>query len=202
MKLASSLVVTGIIAMSVWGIALLQPMPVQALSSAQPQTVTQKQSSLKATRTNVATEATAQQQGTLMVALDTLVISGNTATLPTDKVQQLWQDFNTNTALNSRLIKQPLAVYVLYKDFSANFAQATITIGYSIDALSSAEDTVTLDAARYEPLLSRKKHSVQDIALAWQEIDYRRPINRVVEIHYLSDHSTITSSELLVGYGE
>ncbi|MCO7191405.1 MULTISPECIES: hypothetical protein [unclassified Pseudoalteromonas] len=198
MKLTNSLVITGIIAISVWGVALLQPMPVQALSSAHPHSTTQKQSPLEAARSNVVTE----EQNPLQVTLDTLIISGNTATLPTDKVQRLWQEFNTNTALNSQLIKQPLAVYVVYKNFSANFEQATVTIGYSIDALSSADDTVTLDAARYEQLLSRKKHSVQDIALAWQEIDYRRPIERVVEIHYLSDHSAITSSELLVDYGE
>ncbi|TMP37311.1 hypothetical protein [Pseudoalteromonas rubra] len=202
MKLASSLLVTGIIAISVWGIALLQPMPVQALSSAQPDSVTPKQFPLEATRSNVETKTRTEEHNTLRVTLDTLIISGNTATLPTDKVQRLWQEFNTNTALNSRLIKQPLAVYVVYKDFSANFEQATITIGYSIDTLSSADDTVTLNAAQYERLLSKKKHTIQDIALAWQDIDYRRPINRVVEIHYLSEHSEITSSELLVNYGE
>ncbi|MCG7561095.1 hypothetical protein [Pseudoalteromonas sp. McH1-42] len=199
MKLASSLLVTGIIACSLWGVALLQPMPARAISSAQ-HTPTDKTPSETSAVPGAITESTQREKP--LVALNTLVISGTTAVMPTSQVQQLWQDFKADTSLNRKLTKQPKAVYVFYRDFSANFEQSTITIGYSVDTLSSVNQSVTLSAARYERLLPRKKYSNQDIARAWQNIDYRRPINRVIEIHHLSEHSAIVSSELLIEYGD
>lgn len=199
MKLASSLIVTGIIACSLWGVALLQPMPARAISSVQ-HTFTDKAPSEASAAKGAITESTQREKP--LIVLNKLVISGTTAVMPTSQVQQLWQDFNADTSLNRRLTKQPKAVYVFYRDFSANFEQSTITIGYSVDALSSADKSVTLSAASYERLLSRKNHNTQDIADAWKNIDYRRPINRVIEIHYLSKSSTVLSSELLVEYGD
>ncbi|TQF71410.1 hypothetical protein [Pseudoalteromonas luteoviolacea] len=198
MNLASSILVSGAIVLSVWGVALLQPTQAVALTK-------QKSPALNNERVQTAieeTSATSKRHSLTTKHLNKVIIQGNTATIATSDVARLWQDFGDNDRLNGNLKKAPNAVYVYYRNFSANFDSATVTIGYPVANLTKPSATTTIAPADYQPLLSRKKYTQKQLEEAWQAIDYRRNIQHVVEVHYLSETGDTTATEMLIHYGE
>ncbi|KZN28463.1 hypothetical protein N480_10235 [Pseudoalteromonas luteoviolacea S2607] len=199
MKLAGSILLSSAIVFTVWGVALLQPTPARAISvttpakaSEQPKSTTDKVRAKPQSKTN--------QNDTKQ--LETLMIEGNTATLATAQVEQLWRELSNNKRLNQKLLRNPSAIYVYYRDFSANYDSATITVGYSSTDLSQAKTATTIASATYDSLLEKKKYTPSQLSSAWQEIDYRRNLERVIEIHYLSENSEVLATEVLVKYKE
>ncbi|KZN43576.1 hypothetical protein N474_20150 [Pseudoalteromonas luteoviolacea CPMOR-2] len=198
MNLASSILVSGVIVLSVWGVALLQPTQAVALTK-------QKSPTLNNEQTQAAiegTSATSKRHNLTTKHLNKIIIQGNTANIATSDVTRLWQDFSDNERLNGNLKKAPNAVYVYYRNFSANFDSATVTIGYPVGNLTKPSATTTIASADYHPLLSRKKYTQKQLEEAWQAIDYRRNIQHVVEVHYLSENGDTTATEMLIRYGE
>ena len=191
MKLINSLLITAGIVAAVWSLALLQPAKAKTLEGSQTTFTAMKETQGKQLSVAKSNHAIAKNQ---------ITIAGKTQTLPIEQVSQLWQSFNQDVSLNASLVKQPNVVYVLYRDFSNNFDIANVTIGYSVDALANVKQPIVIPSSRYQPLLSKRKYSDQELANAWQTIDYRKALSHVLEIHYLSPNNTVLRSEVLVNY--
>ncbi|KZN68740.1 hypothetical protein [Pseudoalteromonas luteoviolacea] len=199
MKLAGSILLSSAIVFTVWGVALLQPTPARAISVTTPAKASEQP---KSTTDKVRAEPQSKTNQNDTKQLETLMIEGNTATLATAQVEQLWRELSNNKRLNQKLLRNPSAIYVYYRDFSANYDSATVTVGYSSTDLSQAKTATTIASATYDSLLEKKKYTPSQLSSAWQEIDYRRNLERVIEIHYLSENSEVLATEVLVKYKE
>ncbi|MCF2857241.1 hypothetical protein L1286_07160 [Pseudoalteromonas sp. SMS1] len=199
MKLAGSILLSSAIVFTVWGVALLQPTPARAITAPAPPT-TSAQS--KPIANNVAVVSPEKTNRHTVKQFDELVIEGNTATLATSQVEQLWRELSNNKRLNQKLLRNPTTIYVYYRDFSANYDSATVTVGYATTDLSHTKAATTIASAKYGNLLKKKKYTPSQLSKAWQEIDYRRNLEHVIEIHYLSENSEVLATEVLVNYKE
>ncbi|WP_071870806.1 hypothetical protein [Atopomonas hussainii] len=122
-------------------------------------------------------------------------VVGVTQTLSLVAVDQLWQRFEDNTALHAALKPGEATVWVWYRDFSADFAQAKVTIGYPQERLFTAsEPVVQVPSARMQKVASSSAQGV------WQQLDYARGVIGVVEKHRLDYQGELLSSEFSVLY--
>ncbi|OCQ22539.1 hypothetical protein A7985_00810 [Pseudoalteromonas luteoviolacea] len=199
MKLAGSILLSGAIVFAVWGVALLQPTPARAIT-VPTTTKTGEQPIVNNNTVVVSSEGKTSRSDTKQ--LEALMIEGNTAMLATSQVEQLWRELSNNKQLNQKLVRNPAVIYVYYRDFSANYDSAKVTIGYPTSDLSSTKATTTIASATYDRLLQKKKYTPSQLSKAWQEIDYRRNLEHVIEIHHLSENSEVIATEVLVNYEE
>lgn len=194
MNLTQSVIVSALIVGTVWSTALLQPQIATAHSLEE-----MPQAKLVVTPIEVKHGDNAQK---LAVSFSAHTIVGNSDTLDIAEVGELWQAFTDNAALHARLKKAPTRVFVAYQDFSNDFKRARISIGYDRKIVSLAGAGISLKAGMHTQILAPAKHSPQEITQAWQTLDYRRPIEQVIEEYQLAENNTLIASNMLVLYGE
>lgn len=129
-----------------------------------------------------------------------IVIIGNTQTTKLADLNSLMSAFNNNDSVNDKLYQMPSKLYVYYRNFSANYDSATITIGYNKAELIAARGGIELPAGGFEIILEKSKHSEPEILKAWQKIDYGSSPQAVIEVHYLNEEGITAQTELLVSY--
>ncbi|WP_417436675.1 hypothetical protein [Idiomarina abyssalis] len=194
MNLTQSVIVSAFIVSVVWSAALLQPQIATAHSLEE------------APQAKLVVAQAGGQHGDntqkLAVSFNAHTIVGNSDTLDIADVGELWQAFNDNTALHARLKKAPTRVFVAYQYFSNDFKRARISIGYERKIVSLADTGFSLKAGMHTQILAPAKHSPQEIEQAWQTLDYRRPIEQVIEEYQLTENNTLIASNMLVLYGE
>lgn len=129
-----------------------------------------------------------------------LKIVGDTRDLPLTQLDTLWQTFNNNQALNGLLRRAPSKVYVYYRTFSASYGAALVTIGYDQTELMQQTPAITLKKHQFEPILEKGRYNNKTLASAWQQFDYSKGPQSVLEVHYLLPDGSTDSSELYVSY--
>ncbi|GAL31547.1 hypothetical protein JCM19240_4978 [Vibrio maritimus] len=91
-------------------------------------------------------------------------------------------------------------IIVVYKDLSQDFAAADITIGYQSNTAAKGEkSTIELSHSK-QVLLNKGSHDKSAIENAWNDIDYRREIEVIIETHDLNQHGLPDSNSLTVYY--
>ncbi|OZG72665.1 hypothetical protein BTA51_14140 [Hahella sp. CCB-MM4] len=124
-------------------------------------------------------------------------LSGITAALPLKDVTILWDRFTRQERLHQHLNTPSPDVYVLYRQFSEDFTQARITIGYKQTELEDSEDRTTyIPAGIYHPLPAPDG----DITKAWSQIDFNRKPLAVIEQFRLSPSGELNAPKLFVLY--
>ena len=177
MKPLASLLTTTIIAGSVWGLVHLQP--AQANSA-------------ETTPLSQSAQNPVAQKNYVIGVNDTIDL----ASLPT-----LWQTFIHQWQQQKGIPAQLDKIVVLYRDISPDFSRANVTIGFLSDTPSNQADWQLLpEMNEGQILLNDAKHSEQSLIDAWQKISLVKPIEALVEIHYLDKHGLPQSSRLSVYY--
>lgn len=131
---------------------------------------------------------------------ESVQISAVSQRISLNQIDNLWQDFDRNKALQNSLKKKPSKVYVYYRDFSSDYGSAMVSIGYNSQEIKKPLSKINLPAARFQPILSKGKYDDVQIKQAWEKIDYRKNIAAVVEVYYLNADSLVSSTETFVSY--
>ena len=105
-----------------------------------------------------------------------LQLHGLQRTLDLNDIAALWQDY---LALPDKL-RPGQPIYVIYRDISADFSQANVSIGSSTQAGNAIDP---LQPQGWLPLLQEGKHPDTALADAWLKIDNRRELLAVIEKH-------------------
>ncbi len=220
MNLPSSIVVSGFVIASVWFALLFQPEAVWAQVEAtqytlDPQEVNQeatstKPSTLPETTSIAAAQVTPNagaQETTLTlqaeVSLPKLSLQGVSleTSLQPEAIANLWLEFADRYDLHRRLNKSRINSYAIYRNFNSDFSRALVSIGYnSTDLDGSGEIAIQLAENQYTELLSPAQHSAEKMATAWQDIDYTRELEAIVEQHALNSSGQVVASSLYVLY--
>lgn len=190
MNLFQSLITTALIVTAVWTVALFQP--ITAIAGEK----TSEETSAKPTQSKVVKN----QIKSATQPFKDLAISGISQTIALDQLSQLWLAFNDNKKLHNKLKQNPSKTYVYYQNFSSNYDSAKVTIGYDAKELTMATKPLKLSDAGFELLLKKAKYSNQQLRTAWDNIDYRRTVVGILEVHHLTPESTVSSSEIYVLY--
>lgn len=91
-------------------------------------------------------------------------------------------------------------IIVAYKHLSQDFATADITIGYQASTTTKDESLTIELSNNKQVLLSNGSHDKNAIENAWNDIDYRRDIEVIIETHDLNQHGLPDSNSLAVYY--
>ena len=59
---------------------------------------------------------------------------------------------------------------------------------------------VVLPKGEYQSLLKPRKYSDKELYAMWENIDFRRNINALVEVHQLSKSGDVMSSQVFIAY--
>ncbi|WDE09558.1 hypothetical protein [Thalassomonas haliotis] len=194
MGLTNSIFTSFIIIAVVWAAALYQP----KIANAFPKEAETMTSAHSVKTTQVQQKSKVSTQTALNSNM--MTISGVSQTLKLDEISAVWQRFDNNKALYGRLKALPEKIYVYYRDFSSNYQMANVTIGYDQETLSGSSDSVAVNMARYNTVLAEKHHSKAQVLAAWQNIDYSKAVDSVLEVHSLDKTSQIVATTMLVSY--
>ncbi|RLV58042.1 hypothetical protein D5018_19315 [Parashewanella curva] len=135
------------------------------------------------------------------LAYTTQAISGLTAHIELLKQPSLWTDFRKSKEINSQLSRKPSKAFVLYKNISSDFLEATATIGFDVKEMKKAIGKTPLPAAsKLTLLLPKGKYTDAQLIQGWSKIDYHRPIESIVEVNYLNNNSEPETTQLFVQY--
>lgn len=181
---------------AVWGLALMQPQQAIARAIDSEELIEQVE-----VVSHKATEALSSRQS-VNKALDfvDVTIVGNTQSTRLTEVSGLISALNNNESVNAKLYQTPSKLYIFYRNFSANYDSATITVGYDKSELVGATSGVTLPEQHFENLLPKGHYSDSSAVKAWQDIDYGKKPQAVIEVHYLNNKGTPEQSEIFVSY--
>lgn len=91
-------------------------------------------------------------------------------------------------------------IIVAYKQLSQDFATADITIGYQASTTAKDESSTIELSNNKQVLLSNGSHDKNAIVNAWNDIDYRRNIEVIIETHDLNQHGLPDNNSLTVYY--
>lgn len=127
-------------------------------------------------------------------------IVGNTQTTSLSNLDALLVAFSANESINAKLYQQPSKIYIYYRDFSPSFDSAKITVGYNKTELVGPTRGAGLPSVKFETLLNKGDYTDTDIVNAWQNIDYGKNPQAVLEVHYLNKDGSTGKNELLVSY--
>ena len=127
-------------------------------------------------------------------------IVGITKRVALSNIDSLWLAFDNQDALHNQLKGYPDTVYVYYRDFSSDYSSAQVSVGYPADMFAIPTGKVTLPKGNYITLLPPKKYSDKQLFAIWENIDFRRNINALIEIHQLSKGGDVVSSQILIAY--
>lgn len=121
--------------------------------------------------------------------------------VPFDNVLALWTEFEEQLTDLDQITMTTDSVVLLYRNINSDFTRAHITIGFIVMQHAPEPKDIELPSTQeYQQLLSRGPYSDSDMEGAWEEIDYRRPIDAVVETHYLNPLGQEELSQLVVYY--
>ncbi|MFD2166159.1 hypothetical protein ACFSJY_07740 [Thalassotalea euphylliae] len=210
MKLFGSLITTGIIIGLVWTTALAQPNAeilvaegTQSKVTASAKNAVSHVNSVIEKQLSKASSADIQDAKVTYTnerKAETIKLVGLTERQAISLVPSLWQRFQSTLSIQQHLKRNPKKVYVVYQNFSADYQTADITIGYDIKEFGGKHQPVNVQYTPHEVLLNKGRYGEFELAQAWQNIDYRRPVSKVIEIHHLSN-SKPDSAEVFVIYG-
>lgn len=208
MNLFYSSITSILIVGAVWFVALLQPTEAIAESFDPIKDIAAEEKSEPKQEPKLASVVKAKPSKTVSEPTDAtkwrrfagIAIVGNTQTTKLTELDSLISSFNANESVQAKLYKQPSKVFVYYRDFSSSYDSATITVGYNKKELVGPGSGVSLPATNYESLLKKGNYSDMDTVKAWQNINYRKNPQSVLEIHYFDKDGSMGKSELLVSY--
>ncbi|MGL6315076.1 hypothetical protein [Vibrio sp. WXL103] len=189
MNLFTSLLTTVVIAGAVWGAVLMQPVMAEGSSDRQASKSTEK-----APITLTVTQKT-QDKG------KTYIRSVVSQSISLDKVATLWVEFEDKLTQQANLPTTLHQLVVVYQDIDRDFTHATVTIGFPVEASARIEGDIELTSDAHEQqLLSRRNNSEAEMVSAWEEINFYKPVNMVIETYYLDALGREESNQLVVQY--
>lgn len=184
MKLFASILTTAVITGSVWGLVVLQP----AMADSTQQAQINNESS------DVSRDA--KRRGTSQQYL-----RGVTKTISLESLPKLWREFDRKLVEPDKLPDNLGRIVVLYQNLNSDFTEAQVTIGYPAEKSPLASDLVAFPAIEEaELLMHRGQHSESELIDAWGRINFQKPVDALVEIHYLNSQGQPESSQLSVYY--
>ncbi|MGB0894406.1 MAG: hypothetical protein ACPGUD_08370 [Parashewanella sp.] len=206
MNLTNSILTTAVIVAAIWLLVLLQPSTANAISSKTKSSITNS-STREQPKINVpqVTQPIVDKLKSVAVAntpaFEATTVSGLTKTIQLANIGSLWTQFHQDSALTSKLTRNPKQVFVLYQNISSDFQQAQVTIGFDVTALRNVNArTVLPKISELTVLLAKGKYSEQQLAKGWGNIDYARGIKAVLEVHYLDSSAQPEATQLFVKY--
>ncbi|GAA6150876.1 hypothetical protein [Pseudoteredinibacter isoporae] len=107
------------------------------------------------------------------------------------KADTVWQEFSNNKTLSDQLNSYTVSVFAIYSDFNSDFSRATISIGYNKANMSG--EHYPIPSGDIKTLLKPSKYGNNDLFNAWQDIDYSRAVEAVVERRDYTQNSELTS---------
>ena len=197
MKLFASLLTTVGITGAVWGLLHIQPAIADA-STEQPIAQSSVSKSPQSKPSIGKSDKTKQP-----TTSNTTYLQGLSKTIPLEDVPDLWVDFYQNLEANNEEIALQQKVVVVYQDISSDFSKATVTIGFPTKQSTSNKNNRLIqipNKAKGTLLLSKGKHTEQELAQAWEGIAILKEVDKVIEHHQLNQHGLPDSSELYVYY--
>jgi len=209
MNLSQSILVSLIICFVFWGGAFFQSEVAQAFSfdsTSNKNAVIERKNELEKVKSTVEslqkTEKIEEKSPINEVNNSKRIfnISGLTQHQSLNQINHLWQEFNDSNYLHKRLIKQPKVVYVLYRGFSENYQEATITIGYDLSTIDKSTNKIEINLNNYNTILPRKNYPNEQIIQGWEKINYSQGVEAVLEIHHMARANQPESAQLLVVY--
>ena len=199
MKLFASILTTAAITGAVWGLVVHQPAMADTTKNIQVPQLEVPQ--LKVTKASANASSDEKQKEVSQQYLD-----GVTKTLPLESVGTLWGDFERIIAEQNKLPANWDTIIVLYQNLNSDFTEATVTIGFPSTNNSATDNSATNNLValpaieKAQPLLKRGKYSESELIDAWQQINFQRQVDALVEIHYLNPQGEPESSQLSVYY--
>jgi len=205
MKLVASITTSAAIVTSFWGLALAQTVAATDASVA-----TQESVAAAKLPTQIKTQVSIKEieqikkvpssQSSGLVNFQQVAITGISQRVSLNYMASLWQAFDNEKQLHSRLIKKPKKIYVYYRNFSKDYQQADVSIGYLANYVSPVTSVERIDSGSYQTLLTKGHYSDLELTRVWKKIDFRNKVNSVVEVHYLGEHSNPIATEVMVNY--
>ncbi|MBB6520734.1 hypothetical protein [Pseudoteredinibacter isoporae] len=107
------------------------------------------------------------------------------------KADTVWQEFSNNKTLSNQLDSYTVSVFAIYSNFNSDFSQATISIGYDKSGMKG--NSYPIPSGDITPLLKPSNYGNNDLFNAWQDIDYSRAVEAVVERRDYTQNSELTS---------
>lgn len=194
MKLFASILTTAAITGAVWGLVVHQPAMADTTEKRQ-------ENQHQAQRLQVSSAPTSASSGEKLKEAPQPYLRGVTKTLPLESINTLWDEFERIVTQQNKLPANWGTVIVLYQNLNSDFTEATVTIGFPSSTNSSADNVVVLpEVEKSLPLLERGKYSEAELVDAWQQINFQRQVEALVEIHYLTPQGEPESSQLSVYY--
>ncbi|MGV2986690.1 hypothetical protein ACE1OE_03525 [Vibrio sp. E150_011] len=191
MKLFASLLTTMLIAGTIWGAVLMQPVMAESSSKTQTSKTTDK-----TTINQQVKQKSSTNNNTYIHSVVTKNIS-----LDANTVAALWVEFEDKITKQENLPETLDRLVVIYQNMSDNFSHATVSIGFPVEASTQKDGYIELiSSAQGQQLLNRGEHSKTEIANAWEAINFRKPVKAVIETHYLNALGQEESSQLVVHY--
>lgn len=118
-----------------------------------------------------------------------------------EDVLALWTEFEEQLTDYDQIPMTSDSVVLLYRNINSDFTRAHVTIGFIVEQHAPAPKDIELPSTQdYQQLLSRGPYSDSEMEGAWEKIDYRRPIDAVIETHYLNPLGQEELSQLMVYY--
>ena len=189
MKLFASLLTTIVITGAVWGAVMTQPLVAESLSNTQASKNTET--------APIKLQVPKKTQNESKTYIRSIV----SQSISLDAVATLWVEFEDKLTQQKDLPETLQRLVVIYQDIDKDFSHASVTIGFPIEASVKKEGYIELISnAQGQQLLSRGKNSQVEIANAWEEINFRKSVNMVIETHYLNALGQEESNQLVVHY--
>lgn len=179
MKLLASLLTTAAITAAIWGGVVNQPAMAEKIVSE--------------------TLAKAKEKHPKESAYYLRPVVSQTVAL--DNVPSLWGEFEKRLPHQENLPTSSDRFVAVYQNFSSDFAQADVTIGVGLEKRESNSTSHELPSTpNKQQLLTRGQYRAADLENAWQDINFTKPIEAVVETHYINLLGQEESSQLVVYY--
>lgn len=193
MKLIASLVATTAITGAVWGFVMLQPVMADS-----------KLDNPVKTETAVRKD---KPKDSLHEIYSLSHVQGITKTLPLDSISDFWQEFEQQFIDTNKLPQNLDRLVVLYQEINSDYTQAKVTIGYITETgdltkkRAGKDNIVTIPSIEKAQLLLEKgDYSKIELSDAWQQINYKRSVDVLIETHYLTPQGLPKSSQLSIYY--
>jgi|GEM_PF-3337863 len=190
MKLFASILTASAITGSIWGLVLFQPAMAESA----------KQDELKP---DVSIAQAHSQGEKKLPEIERQYLNGVTKNIALESMSALWGEFEGEWVKQNKLPEKLDRIVVLYQDLNSDFTQAKVTIGYIAPEQASSKDFIALPLmgkGNEDVLASRGQYSVSEFIDAWGRIDFKKPVDALVEVHYLSPQGQPESSQLSVYY--
>lgn len=203
MNLLGSLMTTGIIVAGVWGIAVMQ-IPSESQPKEEKAELIQGSIANKVKQhaqtlvAKVEKQVTANDEQNEQTAQINIV--GISRNVKLKNIADVWQLFESNKPIQNSLNDNPNRVFVYYRGFQKNYQEAQVTIGYPAALFDRPAAVTSIENKGYASILAKGAHSSKKLLNAWQNIDYQKKVDSVLEIHYLDKNAIPYQSEVFVRY--